>query len=827
MKFKLIALSAMLSALCLSALAQGTAFTYQGRLMDTGAPANGLYDIRAGLYPASSGGVLSSALYTNSAVAVSNGLFTITLDFGGLFNGTPYWLQIGVRTNGAGAAFMPLSPRQELTPTPYAIFAEGASTITGVLPSGGLSGNYSGAVNFNNLNDSFSGNGGGLTNVNAATLSGVAATGFWMTVGNAGTSPSSGNFVGTTDNNPLELHVNGMRGIRLEPTLNDANHASIVNVVDGSPVNFAGAGVYGATISGGGANNYFGSPGTNSVTADFGTVGGGVGNTASGAGSVIGGGGWEGSIVYGNTASGTASVIGGGINNIASFFTATVAGGYDNTASGNSFGATTVGGGVVNTASSDFATVSGGINNIASGVGSFVGGGGSDGSTSPPFGLVNTWPNKASGKATAIGGGLGNTNLGYGATIAGGTFNTANGTNATVGGGSGNGAIGTAYGYSTVSGGSANTAVSYATVGGGIGNTANGFASFVGGGGFAGATYAGNYAGGAASMIGGGLGNTTSSEYATVEGGYYNSASGGSSVIGGGNGNTNNGDFGTLSGGVLNLIHSYSLDCTIGGGYLNTIQSDATHAANYSTIGGGDQNTISKQAVTATIGGGGLNTIGASGSGCTISGGGNNSTPTFASYATIPGGTGNTAGSYAFAAGTSAHANDQGAFVWADSSAFVFSSAAQNEFAARATGGARFVTAINGSGTPTAGVSLASGGTSWGVISDRNAKKNFAPVDGEEVLSRLAQVPVQQWNYKWEADDSVPHIGPMAQDFKQAFYPGRDNKSITTLEFDGVELAAIQGLNQKLNEKEAEIQGLKQRLEKLERLLTQKNGGEK
>src|SRR5438045_2779926 len=80
----------------------------------------------------------------------------------------------------------------------------------------------------------------------------------------------------------------------------------------------------------------------------------------------------------------------------------------------------------------------------------------------------------------------------------------------------------------------------------------------------------------------------------------------------------------------------------------------------------------------------------------------------------------------------------------------------------------------------------------------RWAKKNFAPVDGEAVLERLAGVPVQQWNYKAEADDAVPHLGPMAQAFKAAFYPGRDDKVITTLEFDGVELAALQGLNQKL-----------------------------
>ena len=176
--------------------AQGTGFTYQGRLNDTGNPANGLYDIRAGLYPTSSGGALVSALYTNSAVTVSNGLFTITLDFGGLFNGTPYWLQIGVRTNGAGAAFIPLSPRQELTPTPYAIFAESANAagLSGTIPAADLSGV----------------NGSGLTGVNAATLSGLGASSFWQLTGN---TLGAGQFLGSLNSQPLFIQASGGVGI--------------------------------------------------------------------------------------------------------------------------------------------------------------------------------------------------------------------------------------------------------------------------------------------------------------------------------------------------------------------------------------------------------------------------------------------------------------------------------------------------------------------------------------------------------------------------------------------------------------------------------------
>jgi hypothetical protein len=132
-----------------------------------------------------------------------------------------------------------------------------------------------------------------------------------------------------------------------------------------------------------------------------------------------------------------------------------------------------------------------------------------------------------------------------------------------------------------------------------------------------------------------------------------------------------------------------------------------------------------------------------------------------------------------------------------------------------------------------AGVSLAAGDTSWAVISDRNVKKNLQPVDSQEVLERLAALPVSRWNYQWESDNEVPHLGPMAQDFKAAFYPGRDDKSITTQEADGVALAAIQGLNQKLEDtvkqKDARIAALEQDVAELKALVRslvgQPNGG--
>jgi hypothetical protein len=168
--------------------AQGTAFTYQGQLNDSGSPADGRYDLTFTLYSFTNlPGTILAGPITNAAVTVTNGLFTTTLDFGpGVFTGTNYWLQIGVRTNG-GTTFTALSPRQQLTPVPYAIFANTASNLSGTLPSSQLSGalpssqisgTYSSAVIFSNGANSFigaftgvfNGNGSSLSNLNASQL---------------------------------------------------------------------------------------------------------------------------------------------------------------------------------------------------------------------------------------------------------------------------------------------------------------------------------------------------------------------------------------------------------------------------------------------------------------------------------------------------------------------------------------------------------------------------------------------------------------------------------------------------------------------------------
>jgi hypothetical protein len=132
--FPLVALLVVLFLLtsAMTALAQGTAFNYQGRLQDGGAPANGNYDLQFTLWDAVSGGTQqpqpSPVTVTRGFVAVANGSFTVQLDFGAsAFPGADRFLEIGVRAAGGGA-FAILSPRQQITSTPYAIRSASAGT---------------------------------------------------------------------------------------------------------------------------------------------------------------------------------------------------------------------------------------------------------------------------------------------------------------------------------------------------------------------------------------------------------------------------------------------------------------------------------------------------------------------------------------------------------------------------------------------------------------------------------------------------------------------------------------------------------------------------
>jgi hypothetical protein len=366
------------------AAAQGTAFTYQGQLHNNGSPASGTYNLTFSLFNTNATGVPVAGPVTNNAVIITNGLFTVLIDFGSnAFTGETNWLQIGVETNGA-SPFTTLAPRQELTPVPYAIDAENANNLSGLVVQPNTDGapNLIGGSPVNFVSSGVVGatiGGGGATNYFGAAYSNSVTADFG-TVSGGENNQANGQF----------STVSGGGG----------NTASGDYATAGGFLDVA-SGQY-ATV-GGGDQNY--------ATNEFATVSGGIGNVAIGNAATAGGG-------TGNTASGAAATVAGGNGNKASGAAATVAGGNGNTASG------------------DYSSVSGGFNNTASAIGSVIGGGGYDGnygsgnlvqSSAATIcgGLGNSIPSGAN--YAFIGGGVGNTASGVSATVSGGTNNTASG----------------------------------------------------------------------------------------------------------------------------------------------------------------------------------------------------------------------------------------------------------------------------------------------------------------------------------------------------------------------------------------------------------------
>jgi len=240
-----------------------------------------------------------------------------------------------------------------------------------------------------------------------------------------------------------------------------------------------------------------------------------------------------------------------------------------------------------------------------------------------------------------------------------------------------------------------------------------------------------------------------------------------------------------------------------GGGQLGSSVANTVLAA-WGTVGGGGGNTASGP--HATVAGGLLNT--ASGERSMVAGGWQN----------VAG------GEYSFAAGARARANGLGSFVWSAGNSNGLSDTGPGQFLADAPGGFTFYTSVSANPTtpPASGATLAAGSGTWASLSDRNAKANFGAVDGQDLLERLAAIPVSTWNYKTQPDE-VRHMGPMAQDFRAAFGLGEDDTHISTVDSEGVALAAIQALYQTMTElkrdlsdKDQQITDLRARLARME-----------
>lgn len=390
----------------------GSAFTYQGRLRDGANPASGAFDLQFALFNASINGAQVGGPLTAEDVSVTNGLFTVLLDFGAsVFTGEARWLEIGVRPGASAGSFTNLSPRQELTGTPYALNAVNLMSFAGQpleIKAGGFRAlRLEGNATSPNFIGGFSGNFVAPGAI-GAVIAGGGESGFSNRV-----TLQFGTVSGGEGNTAGEWATVG-GGFR-----NTASSA--LATVGGGELNLA-TGV-GATVGGGVEN----------VAQNYGaTVAGGELNRVSGADSTIGGG-------SDNLVTNHLATIGGGFANTNFGFSATIAGGEFNFASGNSsfigggsqnnatnFGAV-IGGGLANTNFGISAAIAGGELNLASGNYSFIGGG--------SF-------NQTSNDYSAITGGLGNRATGSAAFVGGGILNQASGSNAVVPGGRLNSAAG-------------------------------------------------------------------------------------------------------------------------------------------------------------------------------------------------------------------------------------------------------------------------------------------------------------------------------------------------------------------------------------------------
>ena len=816
--------------------------TYQGLFQDAGDLANGLYDFEFKLFDALTSGNQVGPTVIVDDLNVVNGLFTADLGFGSIFNDTLLWLEIAVRAGGSGGFYTTLTPRQALTAAPHALFATTAPW-SGLLniPAGFADGTdndttYTAGTGLTVTGGSFSlslsyslpqgCSSGSIPEWNGSSwVCGLDDSGgdYWSFTGNSGTAAAT-NFLGTTDNQPLQLRVNNARALLLQPNPTSPN---LVGGYTGNTVTNA----FGATIGGGGQNGA-----VNTVGANFGTVSGGANNAAQGIYTTVSGGqnntaaDWNATVSggYFNTADGLMATVGGGSSNSAIGDYATVAGGVANNAQtfattvggGNDNDATasgaTISGGQYNDASNFYAAIGGGVNNSARGVYATIGGGDNNAVQGESATIAGGSQMTVTANYGSIGGGQYNVVSGIYSTIGGGRFNTISSEHATIGGGIFNNV---AEDGATVAGGSANTAIGYyATVGGGNGLYAEGYATTISGG--EQNTVLGHYG-----TVGGGNLNHTPADYGTVAGGNGNTTNSYAGTIGGGSANYVTEDYATIAGGRWNRVEAL-LGTIGGGGYHNPADRNYVTDEGGTIAGGGsnevgNNNGVPADAYYATVGGGWDNT--ASNKYVAVSGGHGNVASGVA--AAIPGGWINTAaGDYSFAAGCQAQANHAGSFVWADSRTCTpFTSQRNYQFRVRAWGGAMFdddvgnwVTFNWGQPIDTStGAHLSWGGT-WTNASDVNLKENFEAVDGHSILEAVAHLPIQSWNYKSE-DDEVRHLGPTAQDFQAAFGLGDSATAISTVDADGVALTAIQALYRINQEQAAQIEALEARLATLEK----------
>lgn len=281
--------------------------------------------------------------------------------------------------------------------------------------------------------------------------------------------------------------------------------------------------------------------------------------------------------------------------------------------------------------------------------------------------------------------------------------------------------------------------------------------------------------------------NTASGTASTVAGGSSNRAKNTHATVGGGRSNLAGGQRATISGGNSNEASSKT--STVGGGNSNLADDSSA------TVSGGDSNIASGR--ESTVGGGTYNK--ASGN-----------------AATVPG-------------GELAQAVNANSFVWNDGTGYhatsdhladVLSSAetvadddsdptGPNTFSVGATGGVRFITGNN----QVTFLDDASAG--WTSTSSRAVKTNIHPVEPEQALDGVQSMEIATWEYEGEDGDGagMTHIGPMAEDFHDAFDVGSSEKHINSINADGAAFAAIQGLSEEVDNTQEELEDTRGKLQ--------------
>lgn len=691
----------------------------------------------------------------------------------------------------------------------------GTNVVVGTIPARAIAGGQV-VKAVNGLADSVALVAGTNVSINVAgnTLTIAAIAGpvgpSWGLSGNSGTAPWG--FIGTTDLQPLEIRVNGARALRIEPA-----GAGEVNLLGGLSGNAVLPGVVSAVIAGGGDA---GSGGTNFIASSYSAIGGGRRN-------VIGTGAAD-------------ALIGGGRQNSVAGSQALVAGGYANVIGSNST-ASAIGGGAGNVIqpNSGYAVINGGLANTNSAAyGTIVGG---------AYNSVQA----GSSQAAVIGGYLNVVQAGVrnSAIVAGANNTVSNAAAYSVIVGGYQNAIGTDAQMATIGGGRNNAVLAaQAHIGGGAygGIGSNSFGAVIGGG--ANNTVAANAA---YTAIGGGAGNLirSGSQYSSVAGGVQNSVQQNSPAATILNGYSNmigsNAVYGVIAGGAYNSVSDNATYGVVLGGSQNTAgapnslasgsRAKANHSGSYvwaDTTAADMATTGAKQYLIRANGGVGIGTNapksalhvsgtvtadGFSGNGSGLSNvlagsltgtvpdsclSGNipllNSAPTFTGIITAPG----FAGSGAALSSLNAANLSSGTLPDARLSTNVV-----------LVGNIPNVALLDSSPTFSGPVTA----PAFNYTSDRNAKRDLAPIDAQRIADKIAAMPIGQWVYR--SDPSVKHVGPMAQDFFEAFGLGADDKHISAVDANGIALAAIQGLVTGLRAKEAEVRDLRQRIERLEALI--------